>query len=116
MSEWACIYYKQAPCLDICHEFWIAQQRVSHSEHSLAMRAGNATMRVRVPASQQAARQRMATLWVAWLLGSLAVPLLRAHFFATETAAYRLQIFYYRSLRNMMFSGSVAQYMVRISV
>ena len=55
-------------------------------------------MPVRVPASQQAARQRMAALWVAWLLGSLAVPLLRAHFFATETAAYRLQIFYYRSL------------------
>ena len=50
-----------------------------------------------MPASQQAARQRMAALWVAWLLGSLAVPLLRAHFFATETAAYRLQIFYYRS-------------------
>ena len=50
-----------------------------------------------MPASQHAARQRLAALWAAWLLGSLAVPLLRAHFFATETAAYRLQIFYYRS-------------------
>ena len=63
----------------------------------LASCAGNANQSGRVPASQHAARQRMAALWVAWLLGSLAVPLLRAHFFATETAAYRLQIFYYRS-------------------
>ena len=59
--------------------------------------SGKAGTAAREPASQQAARQRMAVLWVAWLLGSLVVPLLRAHFFATETAAYRLQIFYYRS-------------------
>ena len=62
----------------------------------VASYSGSTRASVRVPASQQAARQRMAALWVAWLLGSLAVPLLRAHFFATETAAYRLQIFYYR--------------------
>ena len=49
-----------------------------------------------VPESQQTARQRMTALWVAWLLGCLAVPLLRAHFYATETEAYRHQIFFYR--------------------
>lgn len=38
----------------------------------------------------------MAALWLAWLLGCLAAPLLRAHFYATETEAYRGQIFFYR--------------------
>lgn len=38
----------------------------------------------------------MTALWVAWLLGCLAAPLLRAHFYATETEAYRGQIFFYR--------------------
>ena len=65
--------------------------------HPFAHLTGSARAAGRVPASQHAAQQRLATLWAAWLLGSLAVPLLRAHFFATETAAYRLQIFYYRS-------------------
>ena len=38
----------------------------------------------------------MAALWLAWLVGCLAAPLLRAHFYATETEAYRGQIFFYR--------------------
>ncbi|KAK9817956.1 hypothetical protein WJX72_004857 [[Myrmecia] bisecta] len=52
--------------------------------------------RTSVPASQAAAQQRMVALWVKWLMGSLVVPLIRAHFYCTETQAYRQQVFYYR--------------------
>lgn len=31
-----------------------------------------------------------------WLLGDLLVPLLRAHFYCTESEAYRQEVFYYR--------------------
>jgi telomerase reverse transcriptase len=41
--------------------------------------------------------QRRLALWVRWLLADLLVPLLRAHFYCTETEAYRQQVFYYRS-------------------
>ena len=31
-----------------------------------------------------------------WLLGHLLLPLLRAHFYCTESEAYRQEVFYYR--------------------
>jgi Telomerase ribonucleoprotein complex - RNA binding domain len=43
-----------------------------------------------------AAAQRDTQLWAAWLLGCLAVPLLRAHFYATETEPGRQAVSYYR--------------------
>ncbi len=45
-----------------------------------------------------AASQRDTQLWAAWLLGCLAVPLLRAHFYATETEPGRQAVSYYRCL------------------
>ena len=49
------------------------------------------------PPSRHAAVQRRLVLWVRWLLAELVVPLLRAHFYCTESEAYRQQVFYYRS-------------------
>ncbi len=49
-----------------------------------------------MPASQAAAAQRFTQLWAAWLLGGLAVPLLRAHFYATETEPGRQAVSYFR--------------------
>ncbi len=46
--------------------------------------------------SQHAAAQRRLAAWTRWLLQGLVVPLLRAHFYATETEAYRQEVFYYR--------------------
>ncbi len=40
--------------------------------------------------------QRLLALWVTWLMNELVVPLLRAHFYITESEAYRQQVFYYR--------------------
>ena len=40
--------------------------------------------------------QQRLILWVRWLLGDLVVPLLRAHFYCTESEAYRQEVFYYR--------------------
>ncbi|BDA46320.1 probable telomerase reverse transcriptase [Coccomyxa sp. Obi] len=48
------------------------------------------------PPSGHAAVQRRLALWVRWLLAELVVPLLRAHFYCTESEAYRQQVFYYR--------------------
>ena len=48
------------------------------------------------PPSARAALQARLAAWVAWLLGGLAVPLLRASFYVTESEAYRQQVFYYR--------------------
>ena len=42
------------------------------------------------------ARQRSLAAWLAWLFGSLVVPLLRAHFYVTETEFLRQQVLYYR--------------------
>ena len=46
--------------------------------------------------SHHAAQQRQAALWLGWLFAVLVVPLLRAHFYCTESEAYRQQVFYYR--------------------
>jgi hypothetical protein len=48
------------------------------------------------PPSQHADQQRQAALWMGWLFAVLVVPLLRAHFYCTESEAYRQQVFYYR--------------------
>ena len=40
--------------------------------------------------------QQRLTLWVRWLLADFVVPLLRAHFYCTESEVYRQDVFYYR--------------------
>ena len=49
-----------------------------------------------VPPSQHAAQQRRLQLWLGWVLAVLVVPLLRSHFYCTESEAYRQRVFYYR--------------------
>ncbi len=43
-----------------------------------------------------AAVQQRLILWVRWLLADFVVPLLRAHFYCTESEVYRQEVFYYR--------------------
>ncbi len=49
-----------------------------------------------IPPNQAAAHQRVLVLWIGWLFSAVVVPLLRTHFFCTESEAYRQQVFYYR--------------------
>lgn len=49
-----------------------------------------------IPANKAIARQRLLSLWVAWLFASLIIPIIRSHFYCTGTEAYRQQVFYYR--------------------
>ncbi|GLI71540.1 hypothetical protein VaNZ11_016772 [Volvox africanus] len=42
------------------------------------------------------ADQRLLFSWLSWLMKDLAVPLLRANFYVTESEPYRQQVFYYR--------------------
>ena len=49
-----------------------------------------------VPPSQAAAQQQTLALWLGWLFSVFIVPLIRAHFFCTESESYRQQVFYYR--------------------
>uniref|UniRef100_A0A061SFG8 Telomerase reverse transcriptase n=1 Tax=Tetraselmis sp. GSL018 TaxID=582737 RepID=A0A061SFG8_9CHLO len=44
----------------------------------------------------QAKRQRYLTLWMEWLLAGLVVPLIRGHFYVTETESKRLSLSYFR--------------------
>ena len=48
------------------------------------------------PASASASRRRHLQRWVRWLIAELVIPLLRAHFYCTETESHRLRVFYYR--------------------
>ena len=50
-----------------------------------------------VQGGQAALRQRL-ILWVRWVLSDFLVPLLRAHFYCTESEVYRQDVFYYRCL------------------
>lgn len=43
-----------------------------------------------------AAAQQRLIMWVRWLLADFVVPLLRAHFYCTESEVYRQEVFYYR--------------------
>ena len=47
-----------------------------------------------------AALQQRLILWVHWLLAEFVVPLLRAHFYCTESEAYRQEVLYYRCCPN----------------
>ena len=67
------------------------------ASHTAGSRSDLAVLLIGVPASEAAVRQRLMMRWVAWLLGQLVVPLLRANFYVTESENYRQQIFYYRS-------------------
>jgi telomerase reverse transcriptase len=51
--------------------------------------------RARVPASLAVARQRSAAKLVCWVFTSLVIPLLRAHFYATETEPFRNRVLYF---------------------
>ena len=51
------------------------------------------------------ARQRSLAAWLAWLFGSLVVPLIRAHFYVTETEALRQHVLYYRHVEPSAFYG-----------
>lgn len=44
-------------------------------------------------------RARRLAQWVRWLLCDLAIPLLRCHFYVTESEAYKNLVFYYRRVR-----------------
>ncbi len=46
--------------------------------------------------SQFTAHQRMVGQWMRWLVGELVVPLVRNHFYVTESAVHRNKVFYYR--------------------
>ena len=48
------------------------------------------------PAKAAVARRAKLQRWIKWLIEGLAVPLLRAHFYCTETETHRLRVFYYR--------------------
>lgn len=38
----------------------------------------------------------MLACWLAWLFSQVVVPLLRAHFYITDSSPFRMQVFYYR--------------------
>jgi hypothetical protein len=48
------------------------------------------------PASAAVARRGHLHRWVRWIIADLAIPLLRSHFYCTETESHRLRVFYYR--------------------
>ncbi len=50
------------------------------------------------PANAAAKTQRLLALWVRWMFAELAAPLLRAHFYVTESEAHRQRVFYYRQV------------------
>lgn len=48
------------------------------------------------PPSQMAAQARLLALWTRWLYNELIIPMIRAHFYCTESEAYRQQVLYFR--------------------
>ncbi len=48
------------------------------------------------PPSQMAAQARLLALWTRWLYNELVIPIIRAHFYCTESEAYRQQVLYFR--------------------
>ena len=48
------------------------------------------------PPSQMAAQARLLALWTRWLYNELVIPMVRAHFYCTESEAYRQQVLYFR--------------------
>ena len=65
-------------------------------EPTTAATAQQPSMAGSVPPNKAAYQQRQLMLWLGWLFSAVVVPLLRAHFFCTESEAYRMQVFYYR--------------------
>jgi len=43
-----------------------------------------------------AAQARLLALWTRWLYNELVIPMIRAHFYCTESEAYRQQVLYFR--------------------
>ena len=48
------------------------------------------------PVAASEARRARLRRWMRWLVAELAIPLLRSHFYCTETESHRLRVFYYR--------------------
>ena len=48
------------------------------------------------PATANIKRCKLLRRWIYFLIANLCVPLLRAHFYCTETETHRLRVFYYR--------------------
>ena len=74
---------------------------MSHSDGASSSQGGgpgvqSAAQAAAVAQAAAAAAQRDTVLWVAWLAGCLTVPLLRAHFYATETGTGRQTVCYFR--------------------
>ena len=57
---------------------------------------GRKDSRTTIPPNKYSAQRRIFTLWIGWLFSALVVPLIRAHFYCTESEAYRQEVFYYR--------------------
>ena len=47
-------------------------------------------------ATQFVAHQKMVRQWLLWMMNELVIPLVRNHFYVTESAVYRNKIFFYR--------------------
>jgi len=60
--------------------------------HSIGRKDSSST----IPPNKYTAQRRIFTLWIGWLFSALVVPLIRAHFYCTESEAYRQEVFYYR--------------------
>lgn len=78
----------------------LAPPRQQQDEREAVDRRGSAACQAslapRACPTLAAAQQRRAALWLGWLFCVLVAPLLRAHFYCTESETYRQQVFYYR--------------------
>ena len=107
---WVCIYRLVPESLwgcesnrnlgrDMIHQFCFMRR---YEEFSVQMWAARWKMRPCkwIPPtrhdSQYEAHRQMVVHWLAWMMNSLVIPLLRNHFYITESAVHRNKVFYYR--------------------
>ena len=70
---------------------WLRGKRGEWIDDDAGRRAGRGG-----PVAASEARRAKLRRWIRWLVAELAVPLLRSHFYCTETESHRLRVFYYR--------------------
>ena len=70
---------------------WLRGKRGEWIDDDAGSRAGRGG-----PVAASEARRAKLRRWIRWLVAELAVPLLRSHFYCTETESHRLRVFYYR--------------------
>eukprot|EP00890_Picochlorum_soloecismus_P001725 jgi/Picsp_1/2553/NSC_00784-R1_telomerase reverse transcriptase len=73
-----------------------AMDSIPLSEIKWVHKIGRNDSRSTTPPNKYSAQRRIFTLWIGWLFSALVVPLIRAHFYCTESEAYRQEVFYYR--------------------